>query len=115
MVKRRLAVLLRVGFLLGALFLSPRVGQAEVMKPAPSTTTSRRPNLLIITAEGLRPDRLGCYKEKEAIPTPAIDRLAADGHLFRRVLAPSPSSLPSLATLFTGQYPFQHGVWEDYY
>ncbi len=76
---------------------------------------ARKLNLLLITAEGLRPDRLSCYREAGAISTPNIDRLAADGRIFARVLAASPSTVPSIATLLTGQYPFGHHVWEDDY
>jgi choline-sulfatase len=74
-----------------------------------------RPSLLLITAEGLRPDRLGCYRGKKPAATPAIDALAGESRLFEQVLSSSPSMVPAIASLMTGQTPFQHRVWEDHY
>ena len=67
------------------------------------------PNLLLVTLDTLRADRLGCYGRSPAM-TPAIDRLAARGTLLPRVSAPTPVTLPSHATILTGSYPPGHGV-----
>jgi arylsulfatase A-like enzyme len=109
----RIRSLFRGGVVLAALFVTAGAQASGPEKPAPATAPSHRPSLVLITVEGLRPDWLGCYKG--SMTTPSIDRLAADSRLFERVLAPSPSSLPSLATVMTGTYPFRHGVWEDDY
>ena len=47
----------------------------------PSPASSARPNVLLITVDTLRADRLGCYGHPGA-RTPVIDRLAAEGTLF---------------------------------
>ena len=73
---------------------------------------SRRPNILLITVESLRRDRLGCYAG-DGKSTPAIDALAARGVRFERAYAASPSTVPSVATILTGLYPGHHGIRHD--
>ena len=68
-----------------------------------------RPNLLLVTLDTLRADRLGCYGHGEA-RTPALDGLAERGVLFREAYSPAPMTLPAHATLMTGLLPPQHGA-----
>jgi tetratricopeptide (TPR) repeat protein len=71
--------------------------------------TARQPNLLIITLDTTRADRLGAYGCKSA-RTPVLDRLAADGIVFDHALTSVPLTLPSHATMFTGLWPPEHGL-----
>jgi arylsulfatase A-like enzyme len=66
-------------------------------------------NVLIITLDTTRADRLGCYGY-EGARTPRIDALAAAGVLFEDAYCPTPLTLPSHASLFTGTDPYLHGV-----
>lgn len=66
-------------------------------------------NLLLITMDTTRADRLGCYGYA-APTTPHIDRLAARGILFEQAITPVPITLPSHATILTGLDPHEHGV-----
>ncbi len=66
-------------------------------------------NVLIVTYDTTRADRIGCYGNDRA-RTPAVDRLAQEGILFSQALAPSPTTLPSHSSLMTGLYPFHHGA-----
>jgi len=66
-------------------------------------------DLLLITLDTLRADRLGAYGY-EGAQTPNIDRLAAEGARFERVTTTVPVTLPAHASIMTGQYPFTHGV-----
>ena len=66
-------------------------------------------NLLIVTIDTTRPDRLGFYGNDE-IATPNLDRLASRGAVFTRALATAPITLPSHASILTGRYPHHHGV-----
>jgi arylsulfatase A-like enzyme len=59
------------------------------------------PNLVLISIDSLRADRLGCYGA-ERDTSPAMDRLAADGVRFETALAPTSWTLPSHVTLLTG-------------
>jgi arylsulfatase A-like enzyme len=80
-------------------------------KPESATEpeTPVRPNLVLITLDTLRADALGAYGQR-ANTTPNIDRLASQGVLFERVSSSNPETLPSHATLFTGRWPYTHGV-----
>jgi arylsulfatase A-like enzyme len=59
------------------------------------------PNLVLISIDSLRADRLGCYGA-ERDTSPAIDRLAADGMRFETAVAPTSWTLPSHVTMLTG-------------
>jgi arylsulfatase A-like enzyme len=72
-----------------------------------------RLNVLLIGIDTLRPDHLGCYGY-ERPTSPNMDELAARGVLFENVVAPSPWTLPSFATVFTSLYPTQHGADGEY-
>lgn len=68
-----------------------------------------RPNVLIITVDTLRADRLGAYGHPGGL-TPSVDALARDGVVFERGIAQVPLTWPSHAAIFTGTYPFHNGV-----
>lgn len=87
--------------------------------PGCSTQPGRRaappqPNVILITIDTLRADRLGCYGNR-SIDTPAMDSLARDGVVFRRAIAQVPLTVPSHAAILTGTYPVWNGVrdWSD--
>ena len=67
------------------------------------------PNLLLITMDTTRADSLGAYG-RSLSPTPNLDRLASKGVLFEQVVTTNPETLPSHSSLFTGRWPFVHGV-----
>ena len=68
-----------------------------------------RPNVVLISIDTLRADRLGSYGYGR--PTsPSIDRLAAEGVLFENAVAPAPWTLPSHASMLTGLLPARHGA-----
>jgi Arylsulfatase A and related enzymes len=103
------------GCLLGLFALLSYGGIAWTAEPVPAPPVKKPParSLVLITVEGLRPDYLSCYGKGRGKPTPGIDRLAAEGRLFEQVVTSSVSTLPSLATLFTGKTSFEHQVWDD--
>lgn len=69
----------------------------------------RAPNILLITLDTTRADRLGCYGSSHGL-TPSLDQLAAEGCLFERAYTVCPITLPAHASLLTGRHPFEHGV-----
>lgn len=75
---------------------------------------SGSPNILFITIDTLRADRLGCYGYKVG-RTPNVDALANDGVLFENARTAVPLTLPSHATMFTGLYPTATGVRDNLY
>ena len=66
-------------------------------------------NVLLVTLDTVRQDRLGCYGDRRA-STPNLDRLASQGILFENAVASTPLTLPSHATILTGLYPPNHGA-----
>jgi arylsulfatase A-like enzyme len=71
-----------------------------------------RPNLILITIDTCRADRLSCYGyERET--TPNLDRLASEGVLFENTRTCVPITLPSHVSILTGLYPTFHGVHEN--
>ncbi len=70
------------------------------------------PHVVLITADELRADALSCYG-CEAIDTPNLDRLAAQGTLFRNAYCASPVCLPSRHSIITGQYPHANGFFSN--
>lgn len=68
-----------------------------------------RPNVLLITLDTTRADRIGCYGYTNAL-TPTIDALAARGVRFERAYCHTPLTLPSHATMMTGLLPPEHGL-----
>jgi arylsulfatase A-like enzyme/Flp pilus assembly protein TadD len=73
---------------------------------------NNRLNLLLITIDTLRPDRLGCYGNGH-LKTPHIDALAAKGVLFTRAFAHTPTTLPSHTNILLGTTPPYHGVHDN--
>jgi arylsulfatase A-like enzyme/Tfp pilus assembly protein PilF len=74
-----------------------------------SLAVSPRANVLLITLDTTRADRLGCSGYARAL-TPTLDELAARGVIFERAYTPAPLTLPSHASMMTGLYPPEHGL-----
>jgi arylsulfatase A-like enzyme len=66
-----------------------------------------RPNILLVTIDTFRADRLGTGV------APALDRLAASALQFTSARATVPLTLPSHTTILTGLLPPEHGVREN--
>lgn len=69
-------------------------------------------NVLLITLDTTRADRIGCYGY-QAAETPIIDALAAGGVRFADAVTTVPITLPSHSTILTGLYPPNTGVRDN--
>lgn len=69
-------------------------------------------NLVVVTLDTTRADRIGCYGAKD-VETPRLDALAAGGVRFDAAVSPMPLTLPAHCTLFTGLLPGAHGVRDN--
>ncbi|MFQ5510943.1 MAG: sulfatase [Candidatus Krumholzibacteriia bacterium] len=69
----------------------------------------RPQNVVLITVDTLRPDHLG-YNGHPRNTSPAIDALAHEGLVFTNCYSVAGWTLPSIATIFTGRYPGDHGA-----
>ncbi len=72
--------------------------------------TDERPNVLLIAADTLRVDALGAWGRTPSV-TPNLDRLAAESDVWLRAFASCNSTNPSFASLMTGTYVKNHGVF----
>ncbi|MDA3963059.1 MAG: sulfatase [Planctomycetota bacterium] len=69
-----------------------------------------RPNILLITADDLNWDSLGCYGCAVESISPNIDRLAAEGMRFTHGHVNVAVCMPSRSVLATGRYPHRNGI-----
>ncbi|MEI7939081.1 MAG: arylsulfatase [Verrucomicrobiota bacterium] len=65
------------------------------------------PNIVVILADDLGYGDVGCYNAQSKIPTPHLDRLAAEGMRFTDAHAPDAVCTPSRYGLLTGRYAFR--------
>ncbi len=65
--------------------------------------------MMLISVDTLRSDHLG-YAGYPRPVSPNIDALAADSLVFTEAYSQSGWTLPSMATVFTGKYPKDHGA-----
>ena len=72
-----------------------------------------RPNILLIMTDQQRYDSLGCYGSR-VVPTPSLDRLAAEGTLFETCTVNNPLCTPSRASMMTGKHLTGHGLYRLY-
>jgi arylsulfatase A len=89
-------------------FLPARLQAAETLNP------SAKPNIVFILADDLGYGDAGCYNPRSKIPTPNLDRLAAQGMRFTDAHAPASVCSPTRYALLTGRYawrsPLKHDV-----
>jgi len=96
--------------------------------PAPESTAvetreTRDLNIVLITIDTLRADRVSSYGSEqvdtpssygsEQVDTPAIDGFADEGVRFSNAASTVPFTLPAHASILTGLYPPGHGVREN--
>jgi arylsulfatase A-like enzyme len=72
---------------------------------------SKRPNIILISADTLRADHLGCYGY-DRNTSPHIDEFSKDAALFVNAKSNAYWTIPSHLSLFTSLYPSVFKVWE---
>jgi arylsulfatase A-like enzyme len=77
--------------------------------PAPPVAAQRFPNVVILTIDTLRADRVSAYGYRRPT-TPNLDRLLAAGVRFTQARTAEPLTNPALCSLFTSLYPHEHGA-----
>jgi len=78
----------------------------------PAYSAQKDPNILLITIDTLRYDRIGAYSDKY-VKTPYIDKLAAESVVFKWAFAHNPLTLPSHVNILTGTTPVYHGISDN--
>ncbi len=68
------------------------------------------PNVVLISLDAVRADHLPFYGY-ERDTAPALTALAAKGAVFENSYSQAPSTVATHGSLFTGRYPFRHGMY----
>ena len=75
---------------------------------------AQKPNIILILADDLGYGDVACYNKGSKIPTPNLDRLAAEGMRFTDAHAPTSVCTPTRYSILTGRYAWRsrlkHGV-----
>ena len=100
---------------LAFLFLAPL--EAVLATAVPSS--SQRPNIIVLLADDLGYGDPHCYNPASKIPTPNMDRLAAEGLRFTDAHTPAAVCTPTRYGLLTGRYCWRTRLqssvlWTDY-
>jgi arylsulfatase A-like enzyme len=69
----------------------------------------QNPNIILIVADALRPDHMGCYGYGRET-TPHLDALAAESVLFEKAYCQMPLTPSSIFSIFSGLHPEAHGL-----
>ncbi len=103
---------MRRNFRFPVLFIILIVFLVSVLGFSKTDVKKSKYNLLIITIDTLRPDRLSCYNTKN-VETPNIDKIAQRGVLFTKAFAHTPTTLPSHTNILLGTTPLYHGIHDN--
>ena len=75
----------------------------------PTAADARKPDILLVTVDTLRADRLSSYGYEK--PTsPVIDQILRRGVRFEEARTPEPLTAPAMASMLTGLHPHEHGA-----
>lgn len=102
--KKILIYILPLLFLFLAVFLA-----LHFLIPKVRVLRDRTLNVLLITLDTTRADRIGCYGYEKA-ETPNVDSLAFAGVQFSNTYCQVPLTFPSHCSILTGTYPIYHQV-----
>lgn len=94
--------------LVGACGSDEQVGGSDASRDT-RQVVGRRPNVLLISLDTLRADRLGCYGYGRET-SPFLDSVAAQGIRFENAFVNTHGTPPSHATLFSSLYQQTHRV-----
>ncbi|MCJ7680007.1 MAG: sulfatase-like hydrolase/transferase, partial [Candidatus Aminicenantes bacterium] len=78
-----------------------------------SKSLPKNTNVLLITIDTLRFDRIGILSEDKFVKTPHLDALAQKSAVFTRAFAHDPLTRPSHANIMTGTMSPYHGVIDN--
>ncbi|MCH9021586.1 MAG: sulfatase [Planctomycetes bacterium] len=82
----------------------------KTMRAAEGSKDKNRPNILLITADDMNWDALGCYGSNVSDITPHLDTLAGQGRRFNYAHVTIAVCQPSRSVLMTGRYPHRNGA-----
>lgn len=74
-----------------------------------SATGNKKMNVLVVTLDTTRPDRISCYGGQPGL-TPTLDALAAEGARFERAVSTAGITPMSHSSILTGLNNYRHGM-----
>jgi arylsulfatase A-like enzyme/Flp pilus assembly protein TadD len=80
-----------------------------LLLPALAAAATDSPNVILITLDTVRADRMGFLGSKLGL-TPQLDALASQSVVFEHAYSQAPITPVSHATILTGTYPQYHGI-----
>ena len=80
-----------------------------VLLPGLTVAATDQPNVILITLDTVRADRMGFLGSKSGL-TPRLDELSRQGVVFERAYSQAPITPVSHATILTGTFPQYHGI-----
>ncbi len=88
------------------------IGEPLILSVSDDRQQQALPNIIIVCLDTLRGDHLGCtgYQRKT---TPTLDRIAAEGTLFKQAFAQAGYTLPSHKSFLSGLYPQLFDYYSD--
>jgi hypothetical protein len=99
----RPALIGAIALLIAGISIAPRALRAG------AHDVPNRPNIIIIASDSLRADHLSC-NGYERLTSPNIDALAARSINFQNCMTPIGSTLESMVSMLSSQYPHTHGL-----
>jgi arylsulfatase A-like enzyme len=69
-------------------------------------------NVMMVVLDSLRKDRISVYNDEIEF-TPNFEKLAEGATVYENANAQAPWTLPSTASMFTGEYPWEHGATHE--
>ncbi len=90
------------------LILLVMVGALLLPHAASGQDEAAPPNVVFVIADQMRGDAMGVVGNPN-VRTPNLDRMAAEGAVFRNFFVNNPVCVPSRQSFFSGLYPHQHG------
>ncbi len=102
-------VLLVVAWVGAILFgLNPHTPSAPQAESVLASTSAPRYNVLIVTIDTLRGDSIGL--DGSSVQTPNLDQVGHAGTWFTNAIVQQPNTNASHTSIFTGVFPYVHGV-----
>jgi N-sulfoglucosamine sulfohydrolase len=95
--------------LMASVMLAVTVTTATAAKSISLDLRQPKTNFILIIADDMAWDDCGAYGHP-SLPTPNIDRLAAEGMRFNQAFVTASSCSPSRASMITGRYPHATGA-----
>ena len=75
-----------------------------------SASAAERPNIILFLADDMGLGDVGVYDPQSTIPTPTMDRIAAEGLRLTDAHSPASVCTPTRYAVLTGRYPFRAGM-----